>query len=72
MTQPSFSAARPAAESGAQATLRIGTGTALEARITTSGLIAVAAIVGTALLGSAAIVLAARRAREAAPPRRTG
>lgn len=46
---------------GAHATLRVGDTVALEARITTGGLVAVAAIVSAALLGSAVIVRAARR-----------
>ncbi|MGN7999446.1 hypothetical protein [Sphingomonas sp. 22176] len=50
-----------AAPSGAHATLRVGDTVALEARITTGGLVAVAAIVSAALLGSAVIVRAARR-----------
>ncbi|OAN57218.1 hypothetical protein [Sphingomonas sp. TDK1] len=53
---------------GATASLRLGSGVAMEARISTSGLLGVAAIVSAALLGSAAIVLAARRSRAAAPP----
>lgn len=47
-------------QTGASATLRIGDTLALEARITTGGLVAVAAIVSAALLGSAVIVRAAR------------
>lgn len=49
------------ASSGALATLRVGETVALEARISTGGLVAVAAIVSAALLGSAVIVRAARR-----------
>ncbi|RSV43477.1 hypothetical protein CA234_04540 [Sphingomonas sp. ABOLE] len=53
-----------AAPTGAHATLRVGDSVALEARITTGGLVAVAAIVSAALLGSAVIVQAARRGGE--------
>lgn len=54
-----------AAPTGAHATLRVGDTVALEARITTGGLVAVAAIVSAALLGSAVIVRAARRGGDA-------
>nr|WP_315383036.1 hypothetical protein [uncultured Sphingomonas sp.] len=57
-------AAPTGAPTGAHSTLRVGDSVALEARITTGGLVAVAAIVSAALLGSAAIVRAARRGGE--------
>lgn len=53
---------RPAS-AGAHATIRVGDSVVLEATITTPGLLAVATIVGGALLGSAAIILAARDTR---------
>lgn len=63
MTSPApLPDARPA-PAGAHATLRVGDSVMLEATITTPGLLAVATIVGSALLGSAAIVLVARHAR---------
>ncbi|WP_010544873.1 hypothetical protein [Sphingomonas elodea] len=56
------------APSGARATLRIGKAVSLEASITTGGLLAVAAIVASAVLGSAAIVRATRRSPGTLPP----
>ncbi len=53
---------------GAHATIRVGNAVVLEASISTPGLLAIAAIVTSAVMGSAAIVLAARRNRDAAPP----
>lgn len=52
---------------GAEASVRIGKAVALEASITPAGLLAVAALVSASLLGSAAIVLAARK-RDSAHP----
>ncbi|WP_294258234.1 hypothetical protein [uncultured Sphingomonas sp.] len=66
------SAAPPAllapAPSGAHATLRIGKSVSLEASITTGGLLAVAAIVASAVLGSATIVRATQRSQGRLPP----
>jgi hypothetical protein len=59
---PATSPERPAS-TGAHATIQVGDSLVLEAAITTRGLLAVATIVGSALLGSAAIVLAARHTR---------
>ncbi|WP_294330302.1 hypothetical protein [uncultured Sphingomonas sp.] len=53
---------------GAHASVRVGNAVVLEARISTKGLLAVAAIVTSAVLGSAAIVLAARHGRDAPRP----
>lgn len=63
MVEPLLTQPPRAAPSGTHATLRIGDAIALEARITTGGLLAVAGIVSAALLGSAVIVRAARRGR---------
>jgi hypothetical protein len=67
MTSAPPSPDQPPVSGGAHASLRIGKTVALEASITTSGLLAVAAIVTGAVLGSAAIVLATKRVRDAPP-----
>ncbi|WP_333572636.1 hypothetical protein [Sphingomonas sp.] len=68
MTDQRTSDALPAPHAGAAASLRLGSSVALEARISTTGLLGVAAIVSVALLGSAAIVLASRRSGTATSP----
>ncbi|RYG88557.1 MAG: hypothetical protein EON59_04095 [Alphaproteobacteria bacterium] len=57
------------ARSDAQLTLRIGETVALEGTMTVNGFLGIGAIVAVALLGSAAIVIAAKcRAREVPGP----
>lgn len=68
MTEPdSFDQSQPGAD-GAHMSLRIGKAVAFDARITAAGLLAVSALVGSSLLGSAVIVLAARRHGRIPPP----
>jgi hypothetical protein len=55
------------ANSGAQVSMRMGKAIEIDAHITTLGLLAVGAMMSGILLGSAAIVLAARQNRR--PPR---